>query len=241
MTFPPPGSAGPYTGVPGTPTPAGGGGAPDLARARAAAQLVIVWLVISVVWLAVTWLYWTLAGSLRSPEDPDVSHADGPQFLFLIEAVAAVVTGVGIAALLPAVRRGVSAAQVTLASLMIGLALGHVLTVVIAAGMLLLSTIIGLVVVIGGEADTLFEVVLAAVAAIALDGALVVLAIVAAVKLFRAGSQSAQLYAPPPATQPPSGYAPPLSPPPSAGTHTGPRSQTPGVDRYGPATPEPPA
>lgn len=225
MTFPSPGEAGPYTGgsgapaahaVPGGPGGPGEGGRPDLARARGAAQLVIVWLAISVVWLAVSWLYWTLAGSLSTAEDRNGSLGDGTQRLLLIEAVGAVVTWAGVGALLPAVRRGVSAARVTLASLMLGLALAHLLTVLVAAGMLLLSTLVGFFVVIGGDADTIFNVVLAAVAAIALDGALVVLAIVAAVKLFRAGPRSPQTYAPPPpATYPPG-------------------TPTPGVDRYGP-------
>jgi hypothetical protein len=167
------------------PDPAAPGANP---RVNGATTLALVWVALTAVWLVVTALFWTASAALEDDHNGEIMWQGGAVRILLTELAIAVITGAVVAALGITVRRtSHDPARLSLAAVMIGLALGHVVTLAISGVVLFFFSLVGLLMLLfDGAGDRYFSLFAFGVLSIALDGALIVLAIVCAVQLFRA-------------------------------------------------------
>lgn len=170
--------------VPSIPRPFGSSENP---RLKGATTLTLVWAAITVCWLGVAGLFWTTTAALtRDDHNGTGVGADAIHFL-LIELAVAGTTGAVVVLLAIAARRAHEPARLILAVVLSGLAIGHVLTLLITGVVLFLSSILGFIVlVLSHSGERVFPWFCYGILSVALEGALIVLAIVCSVQLFRA-------------------------------------------------------
>jgi hypothetical protein len=157
-------------------------------RVRSATTSALVWVALTAGWLGVTALFWTASATLEDDHNGEIMWQGGAVRILLTELTIAVITAAVVAALAITVRRtSHDAARLSLAAVMIGLALGHVVTLAISGIVLFFFSIVGLLVLLfSGAGDQYFSLFAFGVLSIALDGALIALGVVCAVQLFRA-------------------------------------------------------
>lgn len=153
-------------------------------RLREAAGTLRVWLVLSAVWLIPNTVYWLLVPALSAPLEGRGSPGVWLEPL-VVEAAVTVLTGAGIALLLPALRRGVRTVRLTLAWGMLALTLAHLGTLLFAVGMAFIAMIGGMAAPAGGGSPVNGPL-LSAMAAAVLDLILIVVGATCFGRLFSA-------------------------------------------------------